>query len=138
MNRGRVQFIDEDAINDSLSNVAVVLGLQIDIAGVRVERLATQAFGDVLTVVNLSPQLLLKCDRTNEPNANSLASSESSTPWARSLSRMARISYRLAGCFLASMPDSLVLSRQKTQIEAIRLFRVHTSSNMVAFSEKCR
>jgi hypothetical protein len=39
-----------------------------------------------------------------------------------------RINYRFGGCFLESMPDSFVLSREKTQIEAIRLFRVYTDS----------
>ena len=60
-----------------------------------------------------------------------------STFWARSLSRVARFSYYCGGCFLASMPGSFVLSRQKTQIEAIRLFRVYTNLDTVAISEKC-
>ncbi len=41
---------------------------------------------------------------------------------------MAGFGYSFSGCFLASMPGSFVSSRQKTQIEAIRLFRVYTSS----------
>lgn len=32
----------------------------------------------------------------------------------------------------------LFLSREKTQIEAIRLFRVYTSSKILAITEKCQ
>ena len=35
------------------------------------------------------------------------------------------------------MPDSFVSSPQKTQIKAIRLFRVYTNLKAVAISEKC-
>ena len=35
------------------------------------------------------------------------------------------------------MPGSFVLSRSKTQVEAIRLFRVYTNKNTVAISDKC-
>ena len=49
---------------------------------------------------------------------------------------MTRIDYRFTGCFLASMPDSFVSSRENTPIEAIGLFRVYTSSKIPAISEK--
>jgi hypothetical protein len=49
-----------------------------------------------------------------------------------------RIDYRFTGCFFASMPDSFVSSPEKTQIEAIRLFRVYTGLKIPAISEKCR
>jgi hypothetical protein len=49
-----------------------------------------------------------------------------------------RIDYRFTGCFFASMPDSFVSSPEKTQIEAIRLFRVYTGLKIPAISEKCQ
>ena len=102
------------------------------------KRLATLAFGNILAVVNLTPQHLLKRYRTDYANSNPLATPQFAARRTWSLSRTAGFLYRFGSCFFASMPDSFVLSRQKTQIEAIRLFRVYTNSKMVAFSEKCR
>ena len=118
----------QDSIEDSLTYLVIVLGLQIDVSGMRVERFAALALGDVFAIVNLSPELLPKCERTDHANSNSFASSERSTTGARSLSWVAKILYSFNGCFLASMPDSFVSSREKTQIEAIRLFRVYTTT----------
>ena len=42
--------------------------------------------------------------------------------WRGTFRRQHDIMYRFGGCFLTSMPDSFVLSREKTQIEAARLF----------------
>ena len=136
MNCGRVEFVDEDAINDSLTHLVVVLRLGLDILRVCAKRLAALALGGVLAIVYLSPKLLPECYRTNQPNSNPFASSQLAAPRARSLPRMARFYYSLGGCFLASMPDSFVSSRQKTLIKAIRLFRVHTNSKALAISEK--
>jgi hypothetical protein len=124
LNRSAIEFVDQDAIKDGLSHLVVVFGLGLDIVWMSAERFAARTLGDILAVVNLSPKLLLKCYRTNQANPNSFATSELSARWASSLSRVTRIDYRFGGCFLASMPDSFVSSPEKTQIEAIRLFRV--------------
>ena len=71
--------------------------------------------GLIFAAANLPPQLLLKCYRTNASDSNPLTSPELSTFRARSLSRVARFSYRFDGCFFASMPGSFVLCPQKTK-----------------------
>ena len=88
--------------------------------------------------MNLSPKWLPERERANPPISIPLSSSELAASWARSLSTVASFLYSLGGCFLASMPDSFVLNPQKTQIKAIRLFRVYASSNAQAITEKCR
>ena len=132
-----VELVAQNAIQNGLADMIIVSGLGRNIAGGRVERFAAATLGRVLAIVNFSPEFLLISDRANTSNSNPLATPEPPTFWAVGLSRMARFSYRLSGCFFASMPDSFVLSREKTQIEAIRLFCVYTNSNAVAISEKC-
>jgi hypothetical protein len=117
-----------DAIKDGLANLVIVLGFGLDIFRRRMKRFATRAFGDIRAIVDFSPEFLLKCYRTNQANSNPLTSRELSTSRARSLSRMTGINDCFTRLFLASMPGSFVSSRQKTQIEAIRLFRAYTSS----------
>ena len=124
MNRGCVEFVEQDAIQDGLSYWVVVLGLWLDILWVCAERFAAITFGGILAIVNISPQFLLKGYRANQPNSNPFATSKLPARRAKSLSRVTRIDYRFGGCFLPSMFDSFVSSRGKNQIEAIRLFRV--------------
>ena len=132
-----VELVAQNAIQNGLADMIIVSGLGRNIAGGRAERFAAVTLGRVLAIVNLSPEFLPIRDRANTSNPNPLATPELPTFGAVGLSRMARFSYRLSGCFLASMPDSFVLSRKKTQIEAIRRFCVYTNSNAVAISEKC-
>jgi len=105
-NGGRVELVDQNAINDCLPHLVVVPGLGFDIIGSRAEGLAATALGRVLAIVDFSPEFLLKCYRTNTTNSNPFTSSEFPTFWASCLSRMTRFSYSFGGCFLASMPGS--------------------------------
>ena len=137
MHGGCVEFVDQDAIDDGLPHLVVVLGFGFDILRVSAKCFAALALGDVLAIVNLSPKWLPEHERANPPNSNPLSSSELAASWARSLSTVASFLYSLGGYLLASMPNSFVLSPQKTQIKAIRLFRVYASSNAQAITEKC-
>ena len=114
LNCGRIEFVDQDAVNDSLPYFVVVPSLRLDVFGGRAECLAARTLRSVLAIVDLPPEFLLKCYRPNPSNSSPLTPTKLSTFRARSLSRMARFSYCLGGCFLASMPGSFVLCPQKT------------------------
>ena len=138
LNRSGVELVNQDAVNDCLSNLVVVARLGLDILRVRAEGLTTLAPGRIFAVMDLSPDLLLKCNRPHTTNQDPLAPIQSATRRTSSLSRTTRFPYCFAGCFLESMPDSFVLSPQKTQSKAIRHFHVHPNSNPVEISEKCQ
>ena len=55
LNRGRIEFIDEDAIDDRLSYFVVVPSPQFDVFWGRAECLAAKTGGNVLAVVNFPP-----------------------------------------------------------------------------------
>ena len=114
-NCGRIEFVDQDAINDSLPYFVVVPGLRFNVFRGRAKCFAATTRGSILAVVNLPPEFLLKCYRTNASDSNPLTPPELSTFLARSLSRVTGFSYGFGGCFFASMPGSFVLCPQKTK-----------------------
>jgi hypothetical protein len=61
LNRVDIELVNQNAIQDSLTNLIVVLGLEFDIWRVKAKRFAAIALGSVLAVANLSPEFLLKC-----------------------------------------------------------------------------
>jgi len=61
LNRVDIELVNQNAIQDSLTNLIVVLGLEFDIWRVKAKRFAAIALGPVLAVANLSPEFLLKC-----------------------------------------------------------------------------
>jgi hypothetical protein len=124
-NRGCVEFVAQDSINDSLSYFVVVLGLRFDIFWGRTERFGATTLCSVFAVVNLPPEFLLKCYRTNASDSNPLTKPEFPALRTRSLSRMTRFSCRFGGCFFASMPSSFFVSLEN-QNRATRLFCVYT------------
>ena len=105
-NSGCVEFVDQDSINDSLAYFVVVPGLRFDIFWGRTKRFVATTLGSIFAVVNLPPQFLLKCYRTNASDTNPLTPPEFPALRTRSLSRMTRFSYRFGGCFFTSMPGS--------------------------------
>ena len=102
---GRVELIDQDAIDDGSSHFVVVLGFGFDIAWVSSERLATRTFRGVLAVIKLPPEFLLKSDRPHASHPNPFTSPQFPASRARCLSRVTRIDYRLGGCFCRSKSE---------------------------------
>ena len=103
---GRIELVDQDAINDRLPHFVVVPSLWLDVMRGSAESFTAVTVRRVLAVMHFPPKLPLKCYRTNATAPYSLASPKRSTFWAGSLSRVTRFSYRACGCFLASMPGS--------------------------------
>ncbi len=100
----------------------VVFGLEVDAGRMAVKRLATIAFGNVLAVVNLEPQDLLIAQGANFARPNSLASTHLPAIGAGHLSRRTADLYREFGCFLASMPVSLLLVSSENPISEEQAF----------------
>lgn len=125
LDRSRIELVDQNAIDDRLANFVVAQGFRFDIFRMRAERLATLAPGRIFAVADLSPKLLPKRNRPHTTNQDPLASAQFATRRTSRLPRTTQFQYRFDGCFLASMPDSFVLSPQKTQSKAITHLHVH-------------
>ena len=107
--RGQIQLVLQNSIDDCLANLVVVFRFEVHTRRMTVKRLATVAFGNILTVDDFKKQNFLIAQRTDKAMTLTFATAKSTAFWTSHLPWSTANLYLTKRCFLASMPVSLLV-----------------------------